>query len=226
MALVAAIGVVACRASVSGKASAGAEGEAQADAEGSAEGGGNENANDRFDDAEGLRIAGDPSGNTPRAGASDTMLGARHDVRPSGAPTKCSCLAVALGAPTDPKMAWLSGAPKIDARTQLAIALSSEGLSCTGEPEGSLGASYWGYRWDGDNVIVIVEAARFGRPITTGAIIPKPVGEGKVYIQPLAGNVPYGRPLTGGGQRCALGNPGPRRSAPRSDIDAPAIDEY
>jgi hypothetical protein len=95
----------------------------------------------------------------------------------------------------------------------LSLALSSEGQTCTGEPKASRGASYWGYRISGNDVVVLVEAARDGRPLTSGAIIPKPVGGGQVYVAPASKKSPYGRGKDGSDQ-CKLGNPGvPRASA-------------
>jgi hypothetical protein len=115
-------------------------------------------------------------------------------------------------------MAWSASPPRIDETTQLTIALSSEGQACQGEPKQSLGASYWGYRISGDNVIVLVEAARDGRPLTSGAIIPKPVGQGQVFVAPATKRLPYGRPLEGGGQ-CKVGNPGQPRTTPFSELE-------
>jgi hypothetical protein len=110
-------------------------------------------------------------------------------------------------------MQWSGEPPAIDPGTQLSFALSSEGQTCTGEPKNSRGASYWGYRISGNDVIVLVEAARDGRPLTSGAIIPKPVGSGQVYVAPASRKLPYGRGKDGSA-RCSLGNPGaPRVSA-------------
>jgi hypothetical protein len=164
-------------------------------------------------------IAGDQQSATPRA-----MLGARHDLRPATdkKTATCRCLSVVLGTPTDSSMAWQSLVPAIDPRTQLVIALSSDGIACSDAPKDSLGASYWGYRPAGDDVIVVVEAARQGRPITMGAIIPKPFGDGQVYIQPKMAAVPYGRALDGGA-RCKVGNPGPRRTTPLAPSERPEV---
>jgi hypothetical protein len=63
-----------------------------------------------------------------------------------------------------------------------------------------------------------VEAARDGRPLTNGAIIPKPVGQGRVLIAPASKKVPYGRPLEGTGP-CKIGNPGQARTVPFSELE-------
>lgn len=162
----------------------------------------------------------------PQPGAR-VLLGARHDLKlRSGQGTaSCECLSVALGGAHNAAMQWSATTPNIDEGTQLTIALSSEGQACKGEPKKSMGASYWGYRLSGNDVVVLVEAAHGGRPITTGAIIPKPVGPGQVYVGPAFKRLPYGRPHSGSGL-CKIGNPGAVRTQPFTDLevgtDAPA----
>jgi len=138
--------------------------------------------------------------------ADRAMLGARHDLAlaAESLEANCTCLAATVGYPSNPAFFWQAVVPTIDASSQLVIAFSSNGLSCTQQPEDSLGASYWGYRREGDNIVVILENARHGRPLTTGAIIPRPVGAGSVYVAPLDKSVPYGRSLDGSGARCRL----------------------
>jgi hypothetical protein len=141
------------------------------------------------------------------------LLGARRDLTlaPGNGSTDCSCLRVALGAPTLPAFRWKGQAPEIDQERQLVIALSSEGAGCP-DPKGSRGASYWGYRRSGDDIIVYVENAIKNRPIQAGAVIPKPFGPGQVYVAPIKGS-PYGKPRAGKGV-CRVGNPGPPRTVP------------
>lgn len=142
------------------------------------------------------------------------LLGARQDLRlsPDKKTPTCSCLAVALGPPNDAAFKWDGPVPTTDPETQLVVALSSEGVGCPEAKPDAIGASYWGYRQSGDDIIVIVESAKLGRPLTAGAIIPKPVGAGQVYLRPAAKGVPYGKPLVAGDKICKLGNPGPVRS--------------
>jgi hypothetical protein len=148
------------------------------------------------------------------------LLGARHDLKLASGKgtTSCQCLSVALGGAADGGMAWSGDVPTLDASTQLSIAVSSEGQACKDEPKPSLGASYWGYRISGNDVIVLVEAARPGRPLTSGAIIPKPVGPGQVFVAPASRKLPYGRALDGKGS-CKIGNPGEPRAAAFSELE-------
>lgn len=123
------------------------------------------------------------------------LLGARHDLTLSETGKQqaaCSCLAVKVGMPSDPAFQWRSVVPQIDAANQVIVALSSEGQSCE-QPKDSLGASYWGYQKSGNDVIIVVENARFGRPLTAGAVIPRPVGDGHVYVRPLDRKVPFAK---------------------------------
>lgn len=142
------------------------------------------------------------------------LLGARRDLSLAveRASIACSCLKLGLGQPTDDVFRWKNTPPAIDAGTQLVVGLSSEGMSCK-QPKGSAGASYWGYRESGKDIIVLVESAVKGRPVTSGAIIPKPFGDGQVFAAPAFRHEPYGRGANGEG-RCKLGNPGAPRSTP------------
>ena len=150
--------------------------------------------------------------------AGPTLLGARSDLSlvAEQANARCACLKAAIGSASSSAFRWQASAPKLDDETQLAVALSSEGMPCTNEPKGSSGASYWGYRISGNDVIVFVEGARAGRPRTAAAIIPKPVADGQVYVAPAKRKLPYGLPLDGGGAKCKVGNVATKRTAPFS----------
>ena len=159
------------------------------------------------------------------ASAEVALFGARHDLQLSSDrknPT-CNCVAIALGQPNDAGMKWEGPAPSIDPGTQLVIALSSEGVTCAEPPKEGIGASYWGYKESGDDVIVVLEVARLGRPVTTGAIIPKPAGSGQVLVQPASKGVPYGRSLSASEPACRLGNPGGPRAVTRSVQEDDAV---
>ena len=208
--------IFGCQASLNADANVsgeGAKGKAQANLEGSAEGTGEMTRSS----------AAGPSDNALAATSttsSRVLLGARHDLRlqPGKATANCECLSVALGGARSSGMVWGAVPPELDEGTQLTIALSSDGQGCKGEPKKSLGASYWGYRLKGNDVVVLVEAARGGRPLTTGAVIPKPVGPGQVYVAPAARKLPYGRALDGKGL-CKIGNPGPMRTSPFTELE-------
>lgn len=200
----------------------GAKGKAEADIEGSAEGQG-----EMTRSSSGATPGNALAGTSASTASSRVLLGARHDLklRPGKATANCECLSVALGGARSSGMVWGAVPPVLDDGMQLTIALSSDGQTCKGEPKKSLGASYWGYRLKGNDVIVLVEAARGGRPLTAGAVIPKPVGPGQVYVAPATKKLPYGRPLEGKGL-CKIGNPGQVRMAPFTELevgtDAPA----
>jgi hypothetical protein len=132
------------------------------------------------------------------------LLGARHDLNYAGAATpSCQCLAVALsGSASDAAFQWEMGVPQLNPDTQQVIAFTSNGVSCEAPPTGTLGASYQGYTVEGNDVVVFVEALGEGRPLTSGGIIPRPLGNGAVFVEP-AGAI-YGKPLEGKGKRCKL----------------------
>ena len=145
-----------------------------------------------------------------------TLLGARHDMSLvlANANAACACLKVAIGSAPSAAFQWQAAVPALNNETQIAVALSSEGMPCKDEPKGSSGASYWGYRISGNDVIVFVEGARAGRPRTGAAIIPKPVGDGQVFIAPAKKKEPYGRTLDGNAERCKVGNVATKRTTP------------
>jgi hypothetical protein len=149
---------------------------------------------------------------TPARGA-PTLLGARQDLSlvVEHANAACTCLKVAIGSAPSAAFRWQGSVPELNEETQLAMALSSESMPCQNEPKGSSGASYWGYRISGNDVIVFVEGARAGRPRTAAAIIPKPVGDGQVYVAPARGKFPYGRSLDGKDAKCKVGNVATKR---------------
>ncbi len=155
-------------------------------------------------------------GAAPSVGGEVTLLGARHDMSlvVANANTACACVKVAIGSAPSAAFAWQAAVPSLNDDTQIAVALSSEGMPCKDEPKGSSGASYWGYRISGNDVIVFVEGARAGRPRTGAAIIPKPVGEGQVFFAPAKKKEPYGRTLDGSSERCKIGNVPTKRTTP------------
>ncbi len=166
------------------------------------------------------------------------LLGARHDLSlvSEHANAACACVKVGIGAADSAAFQWQSGAPHLSTDTQLAFAMSSENMLCKDEPKGSSGASYWGYRILGNDVIVFVEGAREGRPHTAAAIIPRPFGDGQVYVAPAKKEFPYGRSLDGKGERCKVGSLPTKRTTPFSQAElgdsstkngsvAPAVDD-
>jgi hypothetical protein len=143
------------------------------------------------------------------------LLGARHDLNYAGPTTaSCQCLAVSLSeAAADAVFQWEMGTPQLNPGTQQVIAFTSNGVSCEAPPTGTLGASYQGYAVEGNDVVVFVEALGEGRPLTSGAIIPRPLGNGAVFVEP-AGAI-YGKPLEGKGKRCKLT---PKAAPPAQNI--------
>ncbi len=137
----------------------------------------------------------------PVAEKEPTLLGARRDLSlAKGTAANCRCVAAAIGAANSPAFVWTGTAPELDPATQMIVALSSEGIACA---DSSAVASYHGYRVEGSNVFVSVEAAHPGRPLTHGAVIPKPAADGKVFLESF-GKVPFGKGPKGEA-RCAVG---------------------
>jgi hypothetical protein len=146
------------------------------------------------------------------AGAGHALFGARHDLSYAGPKSAtCACLAVALrDHAKDTAFAWELEEPQLEPSSQWIVALTSNQVPCDESPSGTLGASYQGYVTDGNDVVIYVEALGEGRPMTNGAIIPRPKPNGGVFVEST--NAIYGKPLDGKSKRCKL--PAPGSSAP------------
>jgi hypothetical protein len=154
------------------------------------------------------------------------LFGARHDftVKDASGATACKCVAALLGPPSSGKLEWRGEMPKTKPETQLVVALVPDAGECAGAPKDSAGASYWGYRVEGNDVIVLLEEWKVSSPRTLGAIVPKPAAGGQVYLSAVSRKLPYGAPASGPGTRCALGNPGPQRNQPLTSEQSGAAD--
>lgn len=152
----------------------------------------------------------------PEADPQFALFGARHDftVKDASGAISCQCVSVLLGPPSSGKLAWVGEMPRTKPETQLVVALVPTACS-----DGAEGASYWGYRVEGNDVVVLLEAWKPGRPRTLGAIVPRPAVGGQVYVAPVNARLPYGKPAVGGGARCPAGNPGPQRTTPLDSSD-------
>jgi hypothetical protein len=136
------------------------------------------------------------------------LFGARHDLEVSNAASAvaCSCVSGLVGPPSSGNLKWQGEMPRTKPESQLVVALVPSDAGCAG------GASYWGYRIEGNDVVVLLEEWKAGRPRTLGAIVPKPPPSGQIYLAPVDTKQPYGKASAGGAARCGLGNPGPQRT--------------
>jgi hypothetical protein len=130
-----------------------------------------------------------------------TEMRVRHDLmmaKDSPREASCSCLAIVVASsPTDPRLMWVDAPPKLESDVAI-VAVSNKGIACPGLPaEGAERPSISGVERDGADVMIVVENLPPGRPIASGAVIPKPGPGGSVYVKPKGPKVLYGRPLAG-----------------------------
>ncbi len=132
--------------------------------------------------------------------------GVRHDLMLAPKPDRkerCSCLAVEVGDAKDPRFQWVAGPPELgnDAMT---LALSARGVPCPGgnADEEKRRPSISAVDQEGNDVIVEVEELPEGRPLATGAVIPRPAAGGAVYVKGRTAALPYAKPVNGG--RCKV----------------------
>lgn len=137
-----------------------------------------------------------------------TEMRVRHDLmmaKDSPREANCSCLAIVVAdAPTDPRLMWIDAPPKLEADVAI-VAVSDKGIACPGLPaDTNERPSISGVEREGPDVVVVIEHLPPGRPIASGAVIPKPGSGGAVYVKPKGAKVLYGRPLAGNAGRCKV----------------------
>lgn len=201
------LGAIGCKASVNAEAKAsadanGANAEGDASFESSSESGEPSQAADSDLDKP-ISPAALPAGLESPDTGEPALLGARRDLTYQGPKdATCSCLAVKLGQPGDSAFAWEKGPPTIDSSRQLVIGLTSEGVACEGER--GRGASYKGYIVSQNDVVVMVERAHEGRPVQSGAIIPRPIGDGQIFVVAAEAGSPFGGAPGNPKERCRI----------------------
>ena len=147
----------------------------------------------RMRETEALYAAQPLDPNEPRQSA---MLGVRHDLMlAKGAhEAPCSCLAVEVGSATDAnKFFWVGGPPET-VPDALVVAVGARGVACpNGDPDDRRRRpSISGVDQQNEDVIIEIEDLAEGRPLASGAIIPKPGPKGAIYVRPRKGNGVYG----------------------------------
>ncbi|KYF70531.1 hypothetical protein [Sorangium cellulosum] len=143
---------------------------------------------------------------TPQERGAASWVGVRHDLALASAASRkerCNCLAVEVAEAGDPRFQWAAGAPETGADT-LAVALSARGVSCPGGPadEERRRPSISAVDQEGNDIVIEVEELPPGRPIATGAVIPRPAAGGAIYVKARSAAVPYAR--AAGGARCKV----------------------
>lgn len=136
-----------------------------------------------------------------------TEMRVRHDLMMAKeAPhnANCSCLSMVVAdTPNDSRLMWIDAPPKLEADVAV-VAMSTKGIACPGLPADSTDRpSISGVERDGPDVVIVVENLAAGKPIASGAVIPKPGPGGSVYVKPKGPKVPYGRPLPGAATNAA-----------------------
>jgi hypothetical protein len=108
-----------------------------------------------------------------------------------------------VGRPEDPRFFWSGGAPDI-AYDAMIVAVGARGIACPGgDPDDRRRRpSISAVDHEGEDIIVEIEDLTPGRPLASGAIIPKPGTKGGLYVAPHRGNTVYGRGPGGG--RCRV----------------------
>lgn len=133
--------------------------------------------------------------------------GVRHDLMlAKGAhESRCNCLAVEVGAGNDARKFFWLGSPADTGADSVAVAIGARGVPCPGgDPdEARRRPSISAVDLENDDVIIEIEDLPEGRPLASGAIVPRPGPKGSVFVRPRRGNRVYGvNPGVGG--RCRV----------------------
>ncbi len=141
-----------------------------------------------------------------QAATQAAFVGVRHDLMLTGAahPVRCNCLAVEVGPATHAGFFWTGGNPPAIGGDALAIAVSADGVDCLGgDPNAQKRRpSISAVDMENDDVLVEIEDLPEGRPLASGAIIPKPGPKGSVYVRPQNARVIYAKGAFAG--RCKV----------------------
>jgi hypothetical protein len=124
------------------------------------------------------------------------VLGVRHDLMLSPTPheARCSCLSVEVGRPGDPSFFWSGGAPEVNPDA-LVLAIGARGIACAGgDPDDRRRRpSISAVEREGEDIFVEIEDLPEGRPLASGAVIPRPGPKGAIYVHPRRNTSVYAR---------------------------------
>jgi hypothetical protein len=146
-----------------------------------------------------------PEEREPASAGSSAPIGVRHDLMLSNRPhsARCACLAVEVGPATDPNFFWAGGAPPLGSDA-VAFAIGARGVDCPGgsPDESRRRPSISAVDQENNDLIIEIEDLPEGRPLASGAIIPRPGAGGAIYVRPRAPGQVYARGQPGG--RCKV----------------------
>lgn len=124
-------------------------------------------------------------------------VGVRHDLalNPDRKQTAtCSCLAIEVGSPDDPKFVWRGARPDLNP-ANLALAVSAFGVDCPGGASNPADRrpSIRAVDRAGRDLVVEIEELPPDRPIATGAIIHPLEPGANIYVRPRTRGLPYAK---------------------------------
>jgi hypothetical protein len=146
-----------------------------------------------------------PQDGAPTGASVSAFLGVRHDLMLSNGahPARCTCLAAEVGPAEDPSFFWSGGAPDLGPNA-LALAIGARGVDCPGgaPDDTQRRPSISAVDQENSDIIIEVEDLPQGRPLASGAVIPRPGAGGAIYIRQRRPGQVYARGAPGG--RCKV----------------------
>jgi hypothetical protein len=85
----------------------------------------------------------------------------------------------------------------------MAVAIAADGVACSARGAAPARASILGVEHSGDDIVLIVENVKEGRPVMHGALVAPPAGKGSLLVRARRG-APYGAPPGGGPGPCRV----------------------
>ncbi|EYF06771.1 Hypothetical protein CAP_1468 [Chondromyces apiculatus DSM 436] len=158
----------------------------------------------KIEEVDQAALTAEPLTQSPEAPSA--LVGVRHDLMLAPSPSRtarCSCLAVEVGDVQDKRFQWVAGAPEAG-NGVMAVALSARGVTCEGgnADEEKRRPSISAVDQEGNDIVVEVEELPEGRPLASGAVIPRPAGGGAIYVKARKSTLPYARATAAG--RCKV----------------------
>jgi hypothetical protein len=127
-----------------------------------------------------------------------SLPGVRHDLvlKEGGkVDTRCTCLDVAIGDPSDGRFGWAGRRPTVSG-SDMVLAVRTQGSNCP-KASSNRRPSIQAVTVQGGNVTIVIEELKFDRPQALGAVVRKPSPAGGLFVKSAKKSMPYAQTVGG-----------------------------